>query len=511
MILIPVAPYLVTYEVLTRRAIVELDCFILWAIGRESINTVEELEKEFRVHRRVVIECLLRLFEMGLIGLPDAGTAHFAVTRKAERWLSGYSEPSGKMIISEPGEPTRRRARVIRELVTGRLERNIRVATPQQLGEAFESAVKVPVDASPMLLSESELRRVLPVQPGEWIHRLIGMPTPDGSGFVYRAVEVDLESQRVLGLPDSWQPSLSELLLHTARASRASGRSGGAIPTDSGSEYLAALSVARSDCFFNGGIEQYVTMLLTSSENSQLLVLLSHLSTADLDRWSEQLASALSRGNAVDLIWGSSDSTPRQLADHCAVIRDKVSASSRQLRLNIAPLAIASNVLFKIDANDKWEGAVSSCPWLAEAVENAVGVRLVDSSMLASAMLTSSAFLEAHLDVLDAVSPLRWREAALRLYAAPYLIRRTDTESSDLRCKAGWLRARDVGGYQSRLARSSNAAFAPDCSPGHSPIFVTEHSLLIGCLPQAAPDALQLGLIAECTEWATALGAAIDA
>jgi hypothetical protein len=560
MILVPVDRYRISYDVLSRRESFALDCLLLWAIGKENITAVEDLEQEFCLHRRVLIESLLRLFDAALIGLPYASTGRFVATAAGKRWLNRYSEPSALMrllIISEP-RPTE--ATVVRELMTGALtlHRRLVLVTKKQLLEDghWEYCVPVSKDITSTNLQEDDLREILPHKDHEWVFR-IKANVPAGGGELYRPVVPDLKRGIVRGLPARWRNALTFPLLEFARTCP---EKASKVVMDMGEDYAYEGPPYRFPVLprdltcgvdqMRGFLEEF---LRHSPRRSRILIVAPGLTADAISTWKDALANALQNECVIDLVWGTPSGAPGAGTPLQAIeqLRSEVGrlGGSEWLRVNQAPVGLATHMILRASLDGSCEAAIATEPWLASPGPRnrlAVAVRIGDSAMLATACLALAATLEAYPNRLGTIAPHRWRIMANRFLATPHLAeKRTDHEAGMPICSAGWLRESELPGAVSWMQQAQDgsspvrlAGAVPGsklrlavegvqengeaeiprpkvefCSTESAvPLAASRRSLLIGFPepadrnPESKPIAIfRLGLLASCEEWAEKL------
>lgn len=516
MIFIPVASHWVNYDVVARRDFFELDTLLLWAIG-ESPTTVEALEAEFRLHRRVVIECLLRLFEVGLVGLPNAGMAHFALTRKGREWKARYKEPSSRMTIDLPAEPRKMKDKIVQELITGRLmrARDLALTTTQQVKQP-EQHLWLPPVVSPGDLDEVELRGTLRCPEQEYVLHVDNRPWPaPGGGQVFRAVYADVGAQRVYGLPPRWRPILTATILEAARHFTGSLEAPPAnLIAQEGAAALDAhqFQVLDTDLLLGAAdTRKYVLDRLFNAEpRSRILLVMPNLSESNLRSIAGALVAAMQRKCAIDIIWNGHTTYDSLYA----IVRDllqQAQATSDQLRFNRRALPVRTHLLL-FRYSDHCEAVVASGAWMDDVDGRLeVALKLRNAGLLAVASLALAMFLERNSEFLGTITSRPWRDLAQQLYAAQRLGRSAGSEDGQP-CSAAWIRSGELLPYleQTTVApviRQAGAAVSPGAL-----IAATEQALLLGSDSQQGLEpsrAFQLGLVAECDVWAGRLFATL--
>ena len=306
--LLPIARFKVTYGTASGRPQTDLERLILnaLAVGHGSLEALEEM---FVVHRRLLIQCLVSLIQDGLAALGDQGT--YVPTADGVRVASG--EATGERAVVSPVRSTA----VTMERVTGLLapSREVRFVGGQELRGVDEASLHIPASVHDIRLDEGQVRHLLPRPPGSWI-RFVDEVRLISKGAQWLPVLADLKTDTVTGMPDRWRRTLDPLILaHTADRgvtggdprslfTTIAGPQRGEPRTDDlpGNSWAIAPDLA-SVCRERDALSRTLELALSGDADSVLLSV-SSLNTADIDRWEPVLAAALARDVSVDILWG---------------------------------------------------------------------------------------------------------------------------------------------------------------------------------------------------------------
>lgn len=220
--LVPLTMYVVRYEVAHGRPYSKLEELLLKAInlpGSDRGHTFDDLREVFQVHDRLLTEGLVTLIQEGWIAMEQPGAEiRYLVTEEGRKTISSGRRPSNLRVRTK-------HASIVRERLTGQLARanDLAITTARELSGTGFNVRKVRREAlTPRVMrteiNGGETERLLPRsdERQEWV-RWIDSVSRVSQDLHYLPVQVDLEDNRVLGLPYQWQ-HLSLLILEEVAA-----------------------------------------------------------------------------------------------------------------------------------------------------------------------------------------------------------------------------------------------------------------------------------------------------
>jgi hypothetical protein len=441
MLLVPVTPHRVEYKVATQRPYFELDWLILKAVGLENLKTIEQLETEFRVPRRVLIECLIGLFEDGWIALPYGSRGLFALTMRSRKWLH-----SGKKSLESVVPPQSRSAKLVQELVTGAVLRrdDVYLVSRYELEQRgyLSNAHFISKEVLDEQPDEGRVRALLRCREGEWIYSIDNIE-PSG-GPLYLPIDYSVENKKLVGLPRSWHFRLSPFLLDLVRTYPGvinGSRFWDTEPAGGSAETThSALVLPRDLIRGTEEVRQWVKQKVRSaSHGSSLMILLGEVNAIDLYGWKDDIVASLRRGAKFELIWGGvegGEEGVRILTDILTSIEHEAAPSilaNSAFRWNRSAAAVHTDILIETykgsqPSDLRVEIGFGPPEWLKNSLSS--------SSRVPSSFLITirSPGLAAQLcrSVASALSPIsnqqitnsahRWRFAAMELEKAHHFI-----------------------------------------------------------------------------------------
>ncbi|MFF1777645.1 hypothetical protein [Streptomyces virginiae] len=330
--------------------------------------TLTQLRETFQVHDRLLIESVVTLVRAGWAAM-NLGEG-LAITEQGRQTLSKSGRPQSTVVRKASTS-------LYMERVCGLLEREtqsgLNVRTQRDLGmtraelDRSTLAVRNPRNS----LSIGQAQGLLPHRAGEWI-RWVGEPRMHTKGNEFVPVHVDVVSRTVTGLPRTWEPLLTEVLLQTAhereeemrefpqekiaqliaqphRAKAASSRpartAGLRLPPRS-----AALILDGSEFLSN------VRRILNEAEAS-VLIMVSAIDAGTVKLWEPQLKDALSRGVRVDVLWGQTDNDDDGTPELKRIAFQNSAGAVRTLRFNARPAGTVSQVVIADRRIDNGSGS----------------------------------------------------------------------------------------------------------------------------------------------------------
>ena len=295
---------------------------ILRAI-KEGTSELAELRETFQVHPRLLIEGLVTLTHAGWLSIGGPGHEGLVLTSGGDEAATSDRPPSTTEVSS-------RQASVVMERLTGALISNneVRFASRRELHHVWDQAVRLAPEVTNNRLDEGQVQHLLPRRQGEWMRWIgpIDMLTKDAN---WLPINVDIEPENLVGLPDAWTPRLQKMIMMKARSAAEIGLLdetgqllswplGGqevsrVMSDDEGSEMLCVPTfsspsvVSKNDfCFTAADHEELLAAALNEAQNS-ILVASSFANIEKLKLLCECIYATLERGVNVDLLWGNTE------------------------------------------------------------------------------------------------------------------------------------------------------------------------------------------------------------
>src|SRR4051812_45027727 len=138
-VLVPISRFRVAFATAQGRPYSRLEQLTCVAIG-DGTATLDELERVFRVPRRLVTQAVVTLVQDGFVALGGARDQHLLLTREGQE-----AAITGSLVrrVVTPA----RRAVVVMERLTGGLAPNaeIRFLDDRQVRDQYHSATKLPI------------------------------------------------------------------------------------------------------------------------------------------------------------------------------------------------------------------------------------------------------------------------------------------------------------------------------------------------------------------------------
>jgi hypothetical protein len=369
---------------------------------QEGASDLAGLQRTFEVHPRLLIEGLVTLTQAGWLALGGAGREGFVLTSEG-REAAGSERPPSTIVVDA------RRAFILMERPTGGLIGNdeVRFASRRDLDGVWEQTVRLRPQVSDNRLDQGQVQHLLPRRQGEWV-RWIGPIDMVSKDAHWVPVNVDLDGEIVVGLPDVWLPRLRASVIEDARRiaislsqegrtttwTMGAPRRSRATPgeaTDPDALRVPPLgwpaALSESDfCFSTDDHERLLAAALDEARSS-ILVASAFASTENLEALQPHLEATLGRGVSVDLLWG-------YMADGSVDGREtvewmrKLEYSAKRdhlegmVRFNRVPSGSHAKLLLWDDASG-FRGCLGSYNWLS-----AVGGRLGNLPLNASVRIS---------------------------------------------------------------------------------------------------------------------------
>ena len=284
----------------------------------QGITALDEMQRTFQVHPRILIEALVTLTQAGWVSFASQDGGGFRLTSEGATATEEQETPSTIAVAS-------RTAFFLLERLTGDIIRNeeVRFTSQAQLGTTWDDAVRLRAEFHENSLHEGQVRQLLRRRQGEWI-RWIGPIDMVSKRWHWVPVDVDTVSGTLAGLPDRWRARLGPVILEEAKkrepsvSPRARTRqwpvegtvsprawsTGDRIDRAANPTGAWPADVAEGDVLCDS--EEHDSLLLNAlgEARSSVFVASAFLNEAALQGLREPLLDALRRGVNLDLLWG---------------------------------------------------------------------------------------------------------------------------------------------------------------------------------------------------------------
>ena len=362
--LIPLSRFQVNYEVGSGRPYSDLDRLVLQAIA-DGAGSVEQLSETFKLPKRLLIEVIVTLARAGWVAVDVAEGGFKATVAGGEAAQTGKIPPF--CILRNV------QAVIVMERLTGSLisERGDISYTNgfalRQSGE-WDRAHRLPASHFDDWLDAGQIDRLLRTEAGEWIHS-VDAPGLIGRDRHWLPVHVDLEKQKVHGLPEQWQKELAPLLL--AKAASLSSP----VRVDLGQAKIETATIAveadiaPQDVLADAAAHRRALSAALKDAKTTVVVASAFLDHTALEgEFRGLVVAALKRGVQVNLLWGysagmdvpSTKNTMRWLRD----IRRETGTDPGLLRFNGEPTESHAKLLI-YDSPNGHTACVGSYNWLS--------------------------------------------------------------------------------------------------------------------------------------------------
>jgi hypothetical protein len=211
-VLVPLSRFRVRWEMATGRPYSKLERLVLRAV-REGAANLDDLTTIFHIHRRLLIEALVTLTQAGWLAVSGTEGRAFVMTAEGEA-ASGVERPTSLVV-------TPRTTYVVMERLAGLVLPNaeVRFVNRRDLGSYWDAALRLLPKIVSNRLDEGQVQHLLPRRQGERV-QWIGPIDLDTSNANWLPVDVDLEADSVVGLPDPWKRPLARRVLAETRAQK---------------------------------------------------------------------------------------------------------------------------------------------------------------------------------------------------------------------------------------------------------------------------------------------------
>lgn len=428
------------HEVAAGRPFSQLERMLLRAI-KEGATELTSLQSIFEVHPRLLIEGLVTLTHAGWLALGGPGREGFVLTSEGREAAGSDRPPSTTEVAA-------RKAFVVMERITGGLISNddVRFVTRKDLERVWDHAIRLPPEVDANRLDEGQVQHLVPRRRGEWV-RWIGPIDMMSKDAHWLPVNVDLDTETVVGLPDQWSTRLrthvlnetrrrSKSLAHEAR--RKMWRIAAARRTqDWGTGDPDALrlppqgwpaQIVEGDLLFTDGAHETLLATALGEARASVFVASAFANKAKLETLRPSFEEALKRGVSLDFLWGyaaDGSTTGRETTDWLRRLAydAKRNAYVGVVRFNQAPSGSHAKLVLW-DPPTGFRACVGSYNWLSTSVVNGeegvarnVSVQLSGAPVIAAlARCAAGLWAESGSDALSSTAD-RWRRIAADLDA----------------------------------------------------------------------------------------------
>ena len=440
-VLVPLSRFRITYEVAAGRPFSEFERLILRAI-HEGTTEVAALLDIFKVHPRLLTESLVTLTYAGWVSVGGPGPDSLVLTVSGAK-AAASKEPPSTIDVSS------RWASVVMERVTGALipSQEVQFASRKDLADVWNKTVRLPTTFTDNRLDEGQVQHLLPRKQNEWV-RWIGPIEMLSKDTHWLPVNVDLDRESVVGLPQAWQQRLKPTILKEA-TSRVAGlsatgttkaslekwrvRQPGGRPRSTNHDETDTASVgtrvwpttvSNDDFLFTATEHERLAKLALGEAETSILIASAFASPKKLDLLRDSIICALRRGVDVDLLWGY-DGGRKSTRDLLGWLR-KLSSDNRRrpgsLRFNSRPSGSHAKLMLW-DRSGDTAACVGSYNWLSAMFDCAdaklplnATIRTLEPAIVAS-LARCAAGLWSSADQLSTAG-VRWSRIASDLEQA---------------------------------------------------------------------------------------------
>ncbi|QOC90867.1 hypothetical protein [Micromonospora craniellae] len=324
--LVPLQMYVVTYELAYGRPYSKFEELLLKAINEASESggrTSQELERIFQVHLRLLTEGLVTLIQEGWVAMAQRDSQiHYLVTAE------------GRSTVATGRRPMRVRTahtKIVRERLSGQMARanDLSLVTANNLrrlprGTPRRQALQPKIIRTKINGGEAE--RLLPRSDNqhEWV-RWIDSATRVSQDLHYLPVRVDLDADKVFGLPYQWQhlrdmivqevrdriqqfeadqefqAALGQLM--QSRPERMPSVGGGESTVDHWAAPYAQTVVSCADFTLSGSLGRGLAADLLARAQGSALLIAGHLDQASAVALRDVAIGLRRRGVHCDVLW----------------------------------------------------------------------------------------------------------------------------------------------------------------------------------------------------------------
>jgi hypothetical protein len=378
-VFLPVSLYKVKFKVAAGRPFSRFERLVLRAIGAGT-NQLDDLVKLFCVHRRMVVESLVTLMQAGWVSIASPNN-QFALT------ASGVDATSHEKSLPALLYTEDRWQIIVMERVAGQVARGDKVKpqTRKALSKVWPLGTKIPKADISNAVDPGMVRPLLSGRSGERV-RSVGPITTASDSNAFVVVGVDTASEKVIGIPKSWEALLTGDLLERARRREDQMAIEGQRPDDvdleplvdtSGSEEGAindAYNISLEEHDIAVGQHENRAMLVRFLERSESIIAIasSTLRGDVITDLRPHLEGALAKNKSIYICWGYIPGSDDQ-GEHKNALKvlEKLQWDSRRAATGGRLLVASDGGQFFANAAigdvDGWfEATVGSHSWLGQ-------------------------------------------------------------------------------------------------------------------------------------------------
>lgn len=431
-LLLPLNRYKVKYQLGRGRPYSDLERLVLRAFKEENARTIQDLQNIFCLPNRLIVEVLVTLAQAGWIAIGN--NRDFILTSQGKAALDS---PEGKL---PPGTSVRSEETfIMMERLTGEL------VSPSQIiyqntsllkrEEVWTDACRLPVKITDKNLGIDRVQHLLPrnKREGERI-RFIDSPRLISQDYYCLAMNADLQQQRIIGLPDSWEGNLKELLLDYAenfvkkhpeladKSYEGVRQVESKFEKDESGIYFAKIELDDLLLTHNAHVEKLKKALVEEAETT-ILIASAFLKIDNLSKIREWMLAALKRGVNVDLLWGyrlteQSEKTTVKWLEELGKEAQKLTG---KLRFN-EDVTNSHAKLLIYDTKEGYRAYVGSYNWLSTPTEvstdvdgSNVTVGLDHPGLVADLCFSVASLWDVAQKRLSSDAPGHWQRIAAQL------------------------------------------------------------------------------------------------
>lgn len=356
-VLLPINRFRVTFRTAVGVPHSQFESLILASIAA-SDDTLDDLERTFAIHRRLLVQSLVGLIQQGFVALGP--NDRFLLTDEGQAVADGKDVPQTR--ISPERSTT-----VIMERRLGLVARSheVRFVGRRELDD-LHAQPRVPRRRHERTLDPAQVRHLLPRDQKEWIRSVedVRLIQRDAS---WLPVRLDHERGTISGVPDRWTNLLAPVLLEDFPPSAASARSDSVahleLPAPRAGDFdrLAVPGATVTELDVVHGRDSFAFLRNVLDRAERTLAIASPITTLErLDALRPALTAAAERGLEVHVLaQGADEAVSRELQRLQYDLQDlRVSTMSTQATGSLASLIWREE--------DAWHLAIGGVEWLRD-------------------------------------------------------------------------------------------------------------------------------------------------
>lgn len=362
----------------------------------ERPRSADQLAKEGRMHRRLVLEMLIRLMRAGWVELQPDGTATVFQASPAGIAASSRAE------LPVVARPLSRWMNFVVDRITGTIFR------PREMPFLHRNAVRERAEREPIVwLEPRKIDAQFEIQ--DLVSHLFQEDEtfvaldPAGDRLMERFGLILVRDGRVEGLPPRAPAALTTAIVAAAVAHPSPPPGGASVPAaarpseDDAPGVLPArpLTLTDDDLIVGGEENDAALRQLIAEARQRVIIHSTFVSAAAVNRLKPDLLGAAQRGARVDLLWGEGDDPRSSGRTRAAVtqLRADLARSGEDELIRLHPFSTRSHAKFVVvDRQGRAPVAlIGSCNWLSSAMRLIeVSVRLRDPAIVADLLFQAA-------------------------------------------------------------------------------------------------------------------------